>query len=223
MITIRKSQERGTANHGWLDSHFSFSFADYYDPKWMGFRSLRVINEDRIAAAQGFGSHPHRDMEIITYVLSGELKHKDSMGNEGIIKAGEIQKMSAGTGVVHSEFNASATKEAYLLQIWIIPNAKNLKPAYEQNLLPLDQQDSLFEFPITIHQDVKVFRGRVSAGKEILYQLKKERGVWVQLISGDLIINEQSLKAGDAAIIENESKLQISSLKTSEFLLFDLK
>lgn len=183
MITIRKSQDRGHAEHGWLDSYHSFSFADYYDPKWMAFRSLRVINEDIIAAGQGFGSHPHKDMEIITYVLSGQLKHKDSMGNEGVIKPGEVQKMSAGTGVVHSEFNASSKIEAHLLQIWIMPDTKNLKPAYEQDLLPVDQQDSLVAFPVTIHQDAKLFRGRLSKGKELSYTLNKERGAWVQMIS----------------------------------------
>jgi len=223
MIIIRKSQDRGHAKHGWLDSYHSFSFADYYDPKWMGFRSLRVINEDRVAGAQGFGSHPHQDMEIITYVLSGQLKHKDSMGNEGIINPGEVQKMSAGTGVVHSEFNASSKEDVHLLQIWIMPDTKDLKPAYEQNLLPVDQQNSFFVFPVTIHQDSKVFRGRLSKGHELSYKLNKERGAWVQMISGSLSINKNSLEVGDAALIEKETNLQFFSQSNCEFLLFDLK
>jgi len=223
MIIIRKSQDRGHVQHGWLDSYHSFSFADYHDPQWMGFRSLRVINEDRVAPAQGFGSHPHRDMEIITYVLSGQLKHKDSMGNEGIINPGEVQKMSAGTGVVHSEFNASSKKEVHLLQIWITPNAKNLKPAYEQNLLPVDQKDSLIEFPVKIHQDAKIFRGRLSKGHELDFRVGKDRGAWIQMISGSVSANVNILKAGDAAAVERETSLQFKSSSESEFLLFDLK
>ena len=223
MIQIRKSLDRGHAEHGWLDSYHSFSFADYYDPQWMGFRSLRVINEDRVEAAQGFGSHPHRDMEIITYVLSGQLKHKDSMGNEGIINPGEVQKMSAGRGVVHSEFNASAKEKVHFLQIWITPRSKDIKPAYEQNLLPVDQQNSLVEFPVTIHQDASIFRGRLSKGHELSYNPSKDRGVWVQLVSGELSVNDRVLAAGDAAIIEKESGLKFTSQKNCEFLLFDLK
>lgn len=235
MIVIRKSQDRGHAQHGWLDSYHSFSFADYYDPTWMGFRSLRVINEDRVSPAQGFGSHPHKDMEIITYVLSGQLKHKDSMGNEGVINPGEIQKMSAGTGIVHSEFNASSKEEVHLLQIWITPDTAGLKPAYEQNLLPVDQENSLYAFPITIHQDAKVFRGRLSKGQELCYDLGKGRGVWLQMITGSLSVNSSSLEAGDAALVEKETKLQFTfrdgaKFTTSEaigpfceFLLFDLK
>jgi len=223
MIIIRKSQDRGHAQHGWLNSYHSFSFADYHDPQWMGFRSLRVINEDFVAAAQGFGSHPHRDMEIITYVLSGQLKHKDSMGNEGIIKPGEVQKMSAGTGVVHSEFNASLNEEVHLLQIWIVPDTKNLKPVYEQNLLSLEQENSLVPFPVSIHQDAKIFRGKLSKGHELIFKQKKERGSWIQVISGSLSINTNSLEAGDAAQIENETMLQLTSKNKSEFLLFDLK
>jgi redox-sensitive bicupin YhaK (pirin superfamily) len=223
MILIRKSQDRGHAQHGWLDSYHSFSFADYYDPKWMGFRSLRVINEDRVAAAQGFGSHPHKDMEIITYVLSGQLKHKDNMGNEGLINPGEVQKMSAGSGVVHSEFNASSKEEVHLLQIWIMPDAKGLKPSYEQNLLPVDQHNSLFAFPVTIHQDAKVFRGRLSKGHELIHKLNKERGAWVQMISGLLSVNDSTLEAGDAAVIEKETGLHFTCPDKCEFLLFDLK
>ena len=223
MIIIRRSQDRGHASHGWLDSYHSFSFADYHDPQWMGFRSLRVINEDRVAPAQGFGSHPHRDMEIITYVLSGQLKHKDSMGNEGLIKPGEIQKMSAGTGVVHSEFNGSPKNEVHLLQIWIVPDTKGLRPAYEQDLLPDDQQNSLYPFPVSIHQDAKVFRGRLSKGHELDHRLKKDRGAWVQVISGSLSVNANPLKEGDAAIIEKEADIKFSSQIKCEFLLFDLK
>jgi len=223
MIIIRKSQDRGHAQHGWLDSYHSFSFADYHDPKWMGFRTLRVINEDRVSPAQGFGSHPHQDMEIITYVLSGQLKHKDSMGNEGIIKPGEVQKMSAGTGVMHGEFNASSKEEVHFLQIWIVPDTKGLKPSYEQNLLPVDQENSLFAFPIHIHQDAKVFRGRLSKGHDLSYKLSKERGAWVQIITGSLSINSNPLGPGDAALIEKETNLQFISKSKCEFLLFDLK
>jgi redox-sensitive bicupin YhaK (pirin superfamily) len=223
MILIRKSQDRGHAQHGWLDSYHSFSFADYYDPKWMGFRSLRVINEDRVAPSKGFGSHPHGDMEIITYVLSGQLKHKDSMGNEGVIKPGEIQKMSAGTGVEHSEFNGSSKEEVHFLQIWIEPSVKDLKPSYEQNLLPVDQQDSFLAFPVTIHQDAKILRGRLSQGHELSYKIGKDHGAWVQMISGCLSINANPLGPGDAALIEKETNLQFTGQSKSEFLLFDLK
>jgi redox-sensitive bicupin YhaK (pirin superfamily) len=162
-------------------------------------------------------------MEIITYVLSGQVKHKDSMGNEGIIKPGEIQKMSAGTGVVHSEFNASAKEEVHLLQIWIVPDTKGLKPAYEQNLLPVEQQNSLYPFPVAIHQDAKVFRGRVSKGNELSYKLGKERGAWLQMISGSLSVNTNPLEAGDAALIEKETNLEFITQNKCEFLLFDLK
>jgi len=222
-MIIRKSQDRGHANHGWLDSYHSFSFADYYDPQWGGFRSLRVINEDRVAGGQGFGSHPHRDMEIITYVLSGQLRHKDSMGNEGIIRPGEIQKMSAGTGVVHSEFNASPKQEVHLLQIWIMPDTNGLKPAYEQDLLPEGQQNSLLVFPVSIHQDAKIFRGRLSKGHELGHKLNSGRGAWVQVISGELMVNGHAVNAGDAAIAEKETNLQFTAPNKCEFLLFDLK
>ena len=223
MITIRKSQDRGHAQHGWLNSYHSFSFADYYDPQWMGFRSLRVINEDFIAEGQGFGSHPHKDMEIITYVLVGQLKHKDSMGNEGIINAGEVQKMSAGTGVVHSEFNASSKKEVHLYQIWITPHTKNLPPMYQQHMLSAEQENSFVDFPVTIHQEAKILRGRVSNGRELVYELTKGNGVWVQVMEGDLILHGNGLLAGDAAIIEKEKELKFTTKNNCEFLLFDLK
>ncbi len=223
MISIRKSQDRGHAQHGWLDSYHSFSFADYYDPQWMGFRSLRVINEDRVEPSQGFGSHPHRDMEIITYVLSGQLKHKDSMGNEGIIKPGEVQKMSAGTGVVHSEFNASAKEAVHLLQIWIMPDTNNLKPAYEQNLLPADQQNSLLILPVSIHQDAKIYRGRLSKGHELTHEMKNGRGAWIQMVSGTLSVNAHTIETGDAALVEKEKDLKFITKSECEFLLFDLK
>jgi len=223
MITIRQSQERGHAKHGWLDSYHSFSFADYYDSQWMGFRSLRVINEDRVAASQGFGTHPHKDMEIITYVLSGQVKHKDSMGNEGVIKPGEVQKMSAGTGVMHSEFSGSSTETAHFLQIWIVPDTKNLKPMYEQNLLPQDQKDSLIEFPVSIHQDAKIFRGRLTKAHDLSYKVAPGRGVWIQMVSGSLSVNDKVLEAGDAAVIEKETDLKLIGQNNGEFLLFDLK
>ena len=223
MITIRKSQDRGHVEHGWLESYHSFSFADYYDPQWMGFRSLRVINEDFVAAGQGFGSHPHKDMEIITYVLSGQLKHKDSMGNEGIIKAGEVQKMSAGTGVVHSEFNASSKEAVHLFQIWIQPSEKNLSPSYEQHFLAVHQQNDLLSFPVNIHQDAMIYRGRLSKGHELSYDIKNDRAVWLQMVEGSLSVNQSLLNSGDAAVIEKETNLQFSSSNNCEFLLFDLK
>ena len=189
----------------------------------MGFRSLRVINEDRVAAAQGFGAHPHKDMEIITYVLSGQVKHKDSMGNEGIIKPGEVQKMSAGTGVVHSEFNASAKEAVHLLQIWIMPDTNNLKPAYEQNLLPADQQNSLLILPVSIHQDAKIYRGRLSKGHELTHEMKNGRGAWIQMVSGTLSVNAHTIETGDAALVEKEKDLKFITKSECEFLLFDLK
>lgn len=220
MITLRKSDERGHANHGWLDSYHSFSFADYYDPAHMGFRALRVINEDRIAGGEGFGIHPHKDMEILTYVIKGQLKHRDSMGNEGIIKAGEVQKMSAGSGVTHSEFNASPTEEAHLLQIWILPDKKGITPSYQQKEVSKDK--GLVALPIHFNQNVTVYRGRLNAEEKAAVTLKVGHGAWVQVISGQIKVNNSLLKVGDAAAIEAEPHLDIHSLSASEFLLFDL-
>lgn len=221
MITIRKSKDRGHATHGWLESYHTFSFADYFDPRFNSFRSLRVINEDWIAAAEGFGSHPHKDMEILTYVIEGELEHKDSMGNEGIIKAGDVQKMSAGSGVVHSEFNASQTAQVHLLQIWILPAEKGIKPSYQQMSLPT-LKDGLSLIPISFVQDILIYLGFLN-GSHASYVLKPGRAGWIQVVKGELDLNGHILRAGDAAAIEDEAKVNFKSSQLSEFLLFDLK
>ncbi len=231
-ITVRRSDERGHADHGWLDSRFSFSFADYYDPKHMGFRTLRVINEDRIAAGQGFDTHPHRDMEIISYVVEGELQHKDSMGNGSIIPAGCLQRMSAGTGVAHSEFNPSKTTATHLLQIWILPEKKGLAPSYQElklretlkpnalNLVAAGKPDGNV---LKVHQDIKLYYGSFDKTAETDHTLEKGRGLWLQMIKGAVEVLGTTLQAGDAAAVENERSLRIKSQPGTEFLLFDLK
>lgn len=231
MINIRRSNERGHANHGWLDTNFTFSFADYYDPKFMGFRDLRVINEDRIEAAQGFPKHGHRDMEILTYVISGELSHQDSMGNGETIRPHEVQRMTAGTGVLHSEYS-SETDKTHLLQIWILPEKNNLRPGYEQKLFaPEEKQGKLRlvasrggdEGSVTINQDVSLYASILKSGDEVAHALANGRHAWVQLISGSIEVNGMTLTAGDGAAISDESVLEIKSLNDkSEFLLFDL-
>jgi hypothetical protein len=223
MINIRRSEDRGFADHGWLKARHTFSFADYHDPKFMNYRSLRVINEDRIDGGQGFGRHPHKDMEIITYVVSGALKHQDSMGHEGIIEAGQVQKMTAGAGVTHSEFNASTKDEVHLLQIWITPQEKNLTPSYQQHDLPANQENCLLPLPVAIHQDVKIFRGRFCVGHEFDYQIGQGRGLWLQVIEGQLKIGTELLNEGDGASIEGSQQLTAKALHQTEFLLFDLK
>ncbi len=231
MIKIRKSSERGFANHGWLQSFHSFSFANYYDPNHMEFGNLRVINEDKIAAGAGFGKHPHKDMEIITYVISGALAHEDSMGNASAILAGEVQIMSAGTGVFHSEFNHSKTAETHLLQIWILPKEKQITPRYDQksfgksfekNDLALVVSGSGRDGSIAINQDAEIFLGKFLAERSLDFKIKAGRKVWVQVISGEISVNGESLKDGDAAAIENESLVNLKAVKNSEFLLFDL-
>lgn len=230
MITPRYASERGHANHGWLDTFHSFSFADYYDPKFMGFQSLRVINEDKVAAARGFGSHPHRDMEIITYVIAGELEHKDSLGNGSIIRRGEIQRMSAGRGVVHSEFNPSATDPVHLIQIWIEPSRKGLTPSYDQKKFELDSQSNKLTLiasedgrdgSMKINQDAALFAGNLENG-ELTYQLQSGRSAWLQVVSGELQIGSLELSAGDGAGINDEEALELKSSGKAEFLLFDL-
>lgn len=230
MMTIRKANERGHAQHGWLDSYHTFSFADYYDPQWMGFRSLRVINDDLIMPGMGFGTHPHRDMEIISYVLGGALQHRDSMGNGRVIKPGEFQYMAAGSGVEHSEFNPSRTEATRLLQIWIKPDAQGVKPRYaERNLsnaetgkLHLVASKTGREGSMGIHQDADLLLARLEAGQRVNHTLARDRAAWVHIAEGEVTVNGKSLSGGDAAAVSEEGKLEIVAAKPSQVLLFDL-
>ncbi len=230
MMTIRKSEDRGHANHGWLDSYFSFSFAEYHDPRHMGFRTLRVINDDRIAAGGGFGMHPHRDMEIISYVLAGELEHKDSMGNGRVIRAGDFQYMAAGTGVTHSEFNPSATKETHLLQIWILPDRKGVAPRYAEKAMAKTASGKLHLIAsksgradsIAVHQDMDLWLAKLRSGESVVHALPPSRHAWVQVAEGAVELNGQRLKAGDAAAVGAEGSLNILGQEGSQVLLFDL-
>ena len=231
MIIIRRSNERGHANHGWLDTNFTFSFADYYDPNFMGFRNVRVINEDRIEPAQGFPTHGHRDMEIITYVISGELSHRDSMGNGETIHPNEVQRMTAGTGVLHSEYS-SPTDRTHLLQIWILPEKRNLQPGYEQKFFERDEKEGKLKLiasrggddgSVHINQDVRLFASVLKSGETVKQELAEGRHAWIQLISGSLEINGEKIEAGDGAAISDEKSLTLNALKdNTEFLLFDL-
>jgi redox-sensitive bicupin YhaK (pirin superfamily) len=231
MIRIRKAQERGHAQHGWLDSRHTFSFADYHDPQFSGFRSLRVINEDRVEPGQGFGTHGHSDMEIISYVLEGALEHRDSMGTGSIIRAGDVQRMSAGTGIQHSEFNASKKDPVHFYQIWIYPDRRGIKPEYEQKRFPPEERSGILRLvaspdgalgSLTLHQDVRVFSGTLLAGMEVVHPLAKERFAWIQVVRGDLRLNGQELREGDGAAVSQVKELQLSSPKGAEVLLFDL-
>jgi redox-sensitive bicupin YhaK (pirin superfamily) len=229
---IRRANERGHADHGWLNSRHTFSFADYYDPAHMGFRSLRVINDDRVAPGKGFGTHPHRDMEIFSYVLEGALQHKDSMGNGRVLKPGEIQLMSAGRGVTHSEFNPSRTEPLHFLQIWVQPRERGLAPSYtewrpkpEQAAAPKvlvispDGRDD----SATIHQDAEIYRIRLKAGQRVTHELKPGRGAWLQIAQGALSLNGVALATGDGASIEAPGTLSLTASKPTEALLFDLQ
>ena len=231
MIEVRKSEDRGHLNHGWLDTYHTFSFGDYYDPRHMAYRSLRVINEDVVAAGQGFGTHPHRDMEIITYVLEGALEHRDSMGNHGVIRPGEVQRMSAGTGVRHSEFNHSKTDPVHLLQIWIMPEKAGIDPSYEQKpvadasgTLQLMAAQGGTNGTATIHQDAKVFVSKLKPGESVEHALGKNRGAYVHIARGSVTVNGTPLKHGDGAAVEQEAKLRIANegKEPAELLLFDL-
>jgi quercetin 2,3-dioxygenase len=235
MIQLRKSNERGSADHGWLKAKHTFSFANYYDESNMGFRSLRVINEDRVNPRQGFPTHAHRDMEIITYIIDGNLEHKDSMGNGSVISAGEVQYMSAGNGVRHSEFNPNDREPVHLLQIWILPDKVNYLPTYDQrafspeirkNTLKLvatgDELKAKNQGAIKIRQDVDVYASLLNEGRSIEYKVGVARGVWIQLIRGTISVNGAVMSTGDGAKIENENILEITSVRDAEFLLFDL-
>ena len=230
MMTIRRSEDRGHANHGWLDSYFSFSFAEYHDPRHMGFRSLRVINDDRIAPGGGFGMHPHRDMEIISYVLGGELEHKDSMGNGRVIRTGDFQYMAAGTGVPHSEFNPSAAKETHLLQIWIVPERKGVAPRYAEKAMAKATSGKLHLIAsqagrtdsIAVHQDVDLWLAKLRAGESVTHSLRPQRYAWVHVAEGQVELNSQRLNAGDAAAVGEAGSLNVLGKAGSQVLLFDL-
>jgi len=231
MLAIRRSHERGHANHGWLDTHYTFSFADYYDPGHVHFRTLRVINDDRVAGGGGFPMHPHRDMEIVTYVLEGGLEHRDSMGNGSVIRPGDVQRMSAGTGVTHSEFNASKTEPVHLLQIWMFPERKGIKPSYEQKAFSEADKRSRLRLvaspdgrdgSVTIHQDNEMYATVLRKGETVRHELKPERHAWVQVARGSVKLNGQELAEGDGAAISEEKAIELAGVKDAELLLFDL-
>ncbi len=230
MIRVRKSEERGHADHGWLKTHHTFSFADYHDRQHMGFRSLRVINDDIVAGGGGFPTHPHRDMEIITYVLSGALEHRDSMGNGSVIRPGNVQYMAAGTGVQHSEFNHSATEPVHLLQMWIQPDTRGAKPRYAEKsfadapigTLTLIASKSGRDSSIAINQDANVFVGKFEAGNTVSHTLGAGRGAWLHVAEGEVTLNGQLLKTGDAAALTDETAVELRAARPSQVLLFDL-
>ena len=228
---IRKSKERGHANHGWLDSYHSFSFANYYDPKHMGFSVLRVINEDIVEGGQGFGMHSHRDMEIVTYMLGGAIQHKDSMGNGSVIRAGDVQRMTAGTGVRHSEFNASNEEPAHLLQIWLLPETNGIEPGYEEkhfdaaskaNQWRLIASRNAREGSLLIHQDVDLFATVLAAGKKLEYTTRPGRSLYFQIARGSVQVNGTQLETGDAVAMDDVSNVEIVSQTDAEIVLFDL-
>lgn len=231
MIQLRKSGERGHANHGWLDSYHSFSFAEYYDPAHIGYSVLRVINEDKIAPAMGFGTHPHRNMEIITYMLKGELRHQDSMGNGSVIRAGDVQRMTAGSGIRHSEVNASTETEAHLLQIWLLPERDGLLPSYEDKSILVGKKLNQWcliasgdarEASLKIHQDVELFASILQQNHSLQYKVKKDRCVYFHLALGQVQFNQHVLSAGDAVMLNDEVGFELMAIADSEFLLFDL-
>ncbi|MBD2020720.1 pirin family protein [Leptolyngbya sp. FACHB-36] len=232
MITLRPAQDRGTANFGWLDSRHTFSFGNYYDPSHMGFADLRVINEDKVTPGQGFGTHGHRDMEIISYVLEGALEHKDSIGTGSVIRPGDVQRMSAGTGIQHSEFNASKTEPVHFLQIWILPEAKGIAPSYEQKTFTEEEKRGQLRLvgsrdgrdgSITIHQDVNLYATALQEGDKVSHALADNRVAWLQVVRGAVQLNDQTLTAGDGAAIAQELQITLQGAsKDSEVLLFDM-
>ncbi|MBZ5500015.1 MAG: pirin family protein [Acidobacteriia bacterium] len=231
MIKVRKAEERGHFDHGWLNTYHTFSFADYYEPEHMGYGHLRVINQDRVQPGEGFGTHGHRDMEIISYVLEGALEHRDSMGNGSVIRPGEVQRMSAGTGVMHSEYNPSPEELVHFLQIWILPERKGLTPGYEQKYFaPAERRGRLrliasrdgAEGSVTFHQDARVFAGLLGPGEAVDYTAPAGRRTWLQIARGTLLLNSNLLKEGDGAAVIDEASLRITGKDEAELLLFDL-
>lgn len=231
MLKLRRSEDRGHVDHGWLNARHSFSFGSYHDPEHMGFRALRVINEDVVSPGQGFGTHPHRDMEILTYVIEGALEHKDSMGNGSVIRPGDIQWMSAGTGIMHSEFNPSPDERTHLLQIWVLPDRKNRQPDYAEKHFSRDERRERLrlvaspdgaEGSLTWGQDVRLYASVMSAGSGGNLDLEPGRHAWIQVVSGDLDVAGTHIKSGDALAVSEETKLTITANGESEFLVFDL-
>jgi hypothetical protein len=231
MLDVIQSESRGSADHGWLRAKHTFSFAEYQNPERVEFGKVRVINEDRIAPGKGFGTHPHKNMEIVTYVIDGAIAHEDSIGNGTVITAGEIQRMTAGTGVQHSEFNHSQDKELHLLQIWIYPEKDGLEPGYEQTRFSREEKLNRLRLvgsrdgrdgSITIHQDVDLYASVLEAGSEVSLELRPDRKVFVQVVNGDVVVNGQRLSAGDGAQMEDEPALQIAAVSEAEFLVFDM-
>ena len=231
MITLRRSDERGLTRLKWLDSRHTFSFDQYYDPAHMGYRSLRVINEDRVGPGGGFPTHPHRDMEILTYVLEGALEHRDSMGNGSLIRPGEVQRMSAGTGITHSEYNASKTEPVHLLQIWLLPRTQGIRPSYQQQPIEFEGDVPGFRLiaspdgrdgSVQIHQDAELLAARLKPGQTAAHALRPGRHAWVQVARGQVALNGQTLAAGDGAAVGQESEIRIEAQEAAEVLLFDL-
>ena len=231
MQTIIPSATRGSADHGWLKAKHTFSFAEYYDPERVHFGALRVINEDRVSPSMGFGTHPHRDMEIVTYPISGAIEHKDSMGNGTVIPAGDVQRMTAGTGVLHSEFNHSQDEELHLLQIWILPERNNLEPGYEQQSVPREEKLNRLRLigsrdgrdgSLTIHQDVDLYASVLEAGNTVPLDGVGDRRIFVQVVSGDIDVNGAQLSAGDGLQLTGEDDIVVTAVNESEFLLFNL-
>lgn len=231
MIRIRKAEQRGHADHGWLKAKHTFSFAGYQDPEHMGFRSLRVMNEDRIAPGKGFGTHPHRDMEIVTYVLAGALEHKDSMGNGEVLRPDEFQRMSAGTGITHSEFNPSSSEPTHLYQIWLTPERKGAEPSYEQKRFPTDERQNCLRLvaspdasdgSLLIQQDARIFLATIDPGQAVTHVLATGRHAWLQVLRGSVTLNDHTLKTSDGAAVSDESNLTLVATENAEVMLFDL-
>jgi redox-sensitive bicupin YhaK (pirin superfamily) len=231
VIVIRRAQDRGHANYGWLDTYHTFSFSSYHDPQHMGFRSLRVMNEDLVAPAQGFGTHPHRDMEIVTYVLEGALEHRDSMGNGEVLRPGEFQRMSAGTGITHSEFNPSESKPVHLYQIWLLPERRGIEPSYEQKQFAADERHNRLQLvaspaasngSLLIHQDARIYLSSLDNDKAVAHELESDRHAWLQVMRGRVSLNGQRLNTSDGAAVSNERLLEIRADGDAEIMLFDM-